>query len=87
MNKKISRALVSVSDKTGLVEFCSILNQLGIEILSTGGTAKTLTEHGLPVSGAWSQRKATDVAAVPVVISTIVFSSVPAFRLTVLILL
>ncbi len=49
MNKKISRALVSVSDKTGLVEFCSILNQLGIEILSTGGTAKTLTEYGLPV--------------------------------------
>ncbi|MFZ4503959.1 MAG: bifunctional phosphoribosylaminoimidazolecarboxamide formyltransferase/IMP cyclohydrolase [Methylovulum sp.] len=49
MNKKISRALVSVSDKTGLVEFCSILNQLGIEILSTGGTAKILTEHGLPV--------------------------------------
>ncbi len=45
MNKKISRALVSVSDKTGVVEFCRALNQLGIEILSTGGTFKTLTEN------------------------------------------
>ncbi len=45
MNKKISRALVSVSDKTGIVEFCRTLNQLGIEILSTGGTFKTLTEN------------------------------------------
>ncbi|MGB4498660.1 MAG: bifunctional phosphoribosylaminoimidazolecarboxamide formyltransferase/IMP cyclohydrolase [Methylococcaceae bacterium] len=45
MNKKISRALVSVSDKTGVIEFCRTLNQLGIEILSTGGTFKTLTEN------------------------------------------
>ena len=48
MNKKISRALVSVSDKTGVVEFCRTLNQLGIEILSTGGTFKTLTENQIP---------------------------------------
>jgi phosphoribosylaminoimidazolecarboxamide formyltransferase/IMP cyclohydrolase len=48
MNKKISRALVSVSDKTGIVEFCRNLNQLGIEILSTGGTFKTLTENQIP---------------------------------------
>ena len=47
MNKKISRALVSVSDKTGIVEFCRTLNQLGIEILSTGGTFKTLTENNI----------------------------------------
>ena len=47
MNKKISRALVSVSDKTGVVEFCRALNQLGIEILSTGGTFKTLTENNI----------------------------------------
>lgn len=47
MHKKISRALVSVSDKAGIVEFCSQLTQLGIEILSTGGTYKLLTEHGL----------------------------------------
>lgn len=48
MNKKISRALVSVSDKTGIVEFCRVLNQYGIEILSTGGTFKTLTENNIP---------------------------------------
>ncbi|MEI7795765.1 MAG: bifunctional phosphoribosylaminoimidazolecarboxamide formyltransferase/IMP cyclohydrolase [Methylococcaceae bacterium] len=47
MNKKITRALVSVSDKTGIVEFCRTLNQLGIEILSTGGTFKTLTENNI----------------------------------------
>jgi phosphoribosylaminoimidazolecarboxamide formyltransferase/IMP cyclohydrolase len=47
MNKKISRALVSVSDKTGVVDFCRSLNQLGIEILSTGGTFKILTENNI----------------------------------------
>jgi phosphoribosylaminoimidazolecarboxamide formyltransferase/IMP cyclohydrolase len=47
MNKKISRALVSVSDKTGIVEFCRNLNQFGIEILSTGGTFKILTENNI----------------------------------------
>ncbi len=50
MNKKITRALVSVSDKTGIVDFCQQLNQLGIEILSTGGTAKILAEHGIPAT-------------------------------------
>lgn len=50
MNKKITRALVSVSDKTGIVEFCQQLSQLGIELLSTGGTAKTLAEHQIPVT-------------------------------------
>ncbi len=46
---KIKRALVSVSDKTGVVEFCEGLRRLGIEILSTGGTAKLLLENGVPV--------------------------------------
>jgi len=46
---KIKRALVSVSDKTGVVEFCEGLHRLGIEILSTGGTAKLLLENGVPV--------------------------------------
>ncbi|MEY3289298.1 MAG: hypothetical protein RLZZ419_1540, partial [Pseudomonadota bacterium] len=50
MNKKITRALISVSDKSGIVDFCRELNQLGIEILSTGGTAKTLAEHNIPVT-------------------------------------
>ncbi len=50
MNKKISRALISVSDKTGIVEFCQGLQALGIEILSTGGTAKLLTEAQVTVT-------------------------------------
>jgi phosphoribosylaminoimidazolecarboxamide formyltransferase/IMP cyclohydrolase len=46
---KVGRALISVSDKTGIVEFARALNELGIEILSTGGTAKRLVETGVPV--------------------------------------
>ena len=46
---KISRALVSVSDKTGIVEFCRILAVKGVEILSTGGTARLLSENNVPV--------------------------------------
>jgi phosphoribosylaminoimidazolecarboxamide formyltransferase/IMP cyclohydrolase len=46
---KIKRALVSVSDKTGLVEFAKGLSELGIEILSTGGTASALEKAGVPV--------------------------------------
>ena len=47
---KVSRALVSVSNKEGVVEFARGLAALGIEILSTGGTAKTLAEAGVPVT-------------------------------------
>ena len=47
--KKITRALISVSDKRGLVEFARKLSQHGIEIISTGGTAKLLRENGLDV--------------------------------------
>ncbi|HXT00515.1 MAG TPA: bifunctional phosphoribosylaminoimidazolecarboxamide formyltransferase/IMP cyclohydrolase [Elusimicrobiota bacterium] len=43
------RALLSVSDKTGLVEFAKGLNDLGIELVSTSGTAKALIEAGVPV--------------------------------------
>jgi phosphoribosylaminoimidazolecarboxamide formyltransferase / IMP cyclohydrolase len=50
MNRPIRRALVSVSDKTGLVEFARKLAQLGVEIVSTGGTAKALAEAGLAVT-------------------------------------
>jgi phosphoribosylaminoimidazolecarboxamide formyltransferase/IMP cyclohydrolase len=45
----IRRALISVSDKTGLVEFASSLAASGVEILSTGGSAKTLRDAGVPV--------------------------------------
>ncbi len=44
---KIKRALLSVTDKTGLVEFARGLTELGIELISTGGTAKLLREAGL----------------------------------------
>ena len=46
---KIRRALISVSDKTGLIEFVRELHQLGVEIISTGGTARVVKEAGLPV--------------------------------------
>ena len=45
------RALVSVSDKAGVVEFCKGLVKNGFEIISTGGTAKVLKEAGLSVIG------------------------------------
>ncbi len=45
----IKRALLSVSDKTGLVEFASGLHKMGVELLSTGGTAKALRDADLPV--------------------------------------
>ena len=45
------RALVSVSDKTGVVDFCKRLSACGYEIVSTGGTAQALTDAGLPVVG------------------------------------
>jgi phosphoribosylaminoimidazolecarboxamide formyltransferase/IMP cyclohydrolase len=50
MNKKVTRALVSVSDKSGIQEFCRELDRLGIEILSTGGTAKLLAENNIAVT-------------------------------------
>ena len=46
---KAKRALISVSDKTGVVEFAKQLTALGIEIVSTGGTMKSLQEAGIPV--------------------------------------
>ena len=45
----ITRALLSVSDKTGLAEFARQLHELGVELLSTGGTSKALRDAGLPV--------------------------------------
>jgi phosphoribosylaminoimidazolecarboxamide formyltransferase/IMP cyclohydrolase len=45
----VRRALLSVSDKTGIVEFGRELKARGVEILSTGGTAKLLTHHGIAV--------------------------------------
>ena len=46
---EVKRALISVSDKTGILDFAKGLSQLGVEILSTGGTAKLLRENNIPV--------------------------------------
>jgi phosphoribosylaminoimidazolecarboxamide formyltransferase/IMP cyclohydrolase len=45
----VTRALISVSDKTGIVDFAARLSKLGIEILSTGGTARMLSDNGVAV--------------------------------------
>jgi phosphoribosylaminoimidazolecarboxamide formyltransferase/IMP cyclohydrolase len=46
---QVKRALLSVSDKTGIVEFARGLADLGIEVISTGGTARELSDAGIPV--------------------------------------
>src|SRR5258708_2965829 len=56
---KIRRALISVSDKTGIVEFARELKRFGVEIISTGGTANTLREAGIEV------RDVSDVTGFP----------------------
>ena len=50
--RPIKRALLSVSDKTGIVEFAQALAQKGVDILSTGGTAKLLADNGIKVTEA-----------------------------------
>ena len=47
---KVKRALISVSEKKGLLVFAKGLHDLGVEIISTGGTARKLKESGLPVT-------------------------------------
>ncbi len=46
----VRRALISVSDKSGLIEFAKALIAQGVDLVSTGGTAKTLAKAGLPVT-------------------------------------
>ncbi len=48
---QINRALISVSDKTGLLPLCHFLKDQKVEIVSTGGTAKMLKENGIPIVG------------------------------------
>jgi phosphoribosylaminoimidazolecarboxamide formyltransferase / IMP cyclohydrolase len=50
MPAPIAQALLSVSDKTGVVDFARALSRLGVRLLSTGGTAKALADAGLPVT-------------------------------------
>src|SRR5246127_2369925 len=46
---KIARVLISVSDKTGILEFARELNRFGTELISTGGTARLIRDAGIPV--------------------------------------
>lgn len=48
--RKVSRALISVSDKTGIVEFAQALTEQGVELLSTGGTFRLLSENNIAVT-------------------------------------
>jgi phosphoribosylaminoimidazolecarboxamide formyltransferase/IMP cyclohydrolase len=56
---KIERALLSVTDKTGVVAFATQLQAMGVEIISTGGTAKLLREYSIPV------KEVSDVTGFP----------------------
>jgi len=56
---QIRRALISVTDKTGVVEFAQGLRDLGVEIISTGGTARALEAAGVPV------REVSDLTGFP----------------------
>src|SRR5258707_15232835 len=56
---KIRRALISVSDKTGIVDFARGLKRFDVEIISTGGTARVLREAGIEV------REVSDVTGFP----------------------
>ena len=47
---KIKRALISVSDKSGIIDFAKKLQSYGVQILSTGGTAKAMKEAGIEVT-------------------------------------
>ena len=49
MERKIQRAILSVTDKSDLVDFAQKLQEFGVEILSTGGTARMLREGGITV--------------------------------------
>jgi len=49
VNRRIKRALISVSDKTGMLDFACFLQEMGVEIVSTGGTAKAIRERKLQV--------------------------------------
>ena len=47
--RPVRRALLSVSDKTGIVAFSRALHDRGVQLLSTGGTAKLLADNDIPV--------------------------------------
>ncbi|MBX9760879.1 MAG: bifunctional phosphoribosylaminoimidazolecarboxamide formyltransferase/IMP cyclohydrolase, partial [Beijerinckiaceae bacterium] len=57
--RRVSRALLSVSDKTGLIDFARALHARGVELISTGGTRKSIADAGVPV------RDVSDVTGFP----------------------
>lgn len=59
----IHRALISVSDKRGLIEFASALNAMNVELVSTGGTYTVLSEHAIPV------RKVSELTGFPEILN------------------
>lgn len=59
--RPIKKTLISVSDKSGIVEFAKRLRELGIEILSTGGTAKTLEKAGIAVTQVESHTRSKEI--------------------------
>ena len=60
--RTIRRALLSVSDKTGLVEFAKFLADLGVALISTGGTRKALADAGLKVLDIYPDQRGAYVA-------------------------
>src|ERR1700752_3143645 len=56
---KIERALLSVTDKTGLLPFAKRLHEMGVELISTGGTAQLLRDNAIPV------REVSDITEFP----------------------
>lgn len=73
-NYKIKRAIISVSDKSGIVELASALKELGIEIFSTGGTAKLLRENNIPA------RSVTEITGSPEILDGRVKTLHPAIH-------
>ena len=61
----VERAILSVSDKTGIIDLARVLHARGVEILSTGGTAKHLSDAGIPVTAIsqWSGAPAVTARA------------------------
>jgi len=73
-NYKIQKAIISVSDKTGIVDFAQSLKSLGIEIFSTGGTAKLLKAEGITV------RSVTEISGFPEILDGRVKTLHPAIH-------
>lgn len=71
-------AIVSVYDKTGVVDFCKALSASGWTIISTGGTEKSLREAGVPVSAV------SDITSFPEILGGRVKTLHPAVRLPLL---